>query len=68
MFRSFEISTARISLSFGSITTHQSHISSEPAFIAVSSTIEFNDFLILGIFLWFVLLNPVPDRNMTYFN
>jgi hypothetical protein len=36
MFRSFDISAARISLCFGSITT-QSHINSEPAFIAISS-------------------------------
>jgi hypothetical protein len=38
IFRSFDISNEMISLSIGSITTHQSHINSEePTFIAVLS-------------------------------
>src|SRR6476660_1839064 len=67
IFLSFDISIARISLSFGSIITHNQIYSKEPTLIKVSSIIYpsiflfFFPFLLCKCFLWFVFLYPLPD-------
>src|SRR6185437_1875062 len=67
IFRSLDIRKERISLSFGSITTH-TQMYYGPTLIMVSS-ITFSNFLFLfGYFFRFVLLYPVSDRNMISFD
>src|SRR6476659_5297191 len=76
---SIEISTAWIYLSFGSITT-QSHISSEPAFIAVSSTMNsmillFLQYFFVGLYFcnqfqietWLILTKSKKDNALAVF-
>ena len=79
-FHSFDMWKERISLSFGSITTHQSHSSSDPpAFIAVSSTMNSLISLLcknlIGLYFcfqcqidtWLIFINIKKDNALASF-
>ena len=66
MFLSFDISIARISLSFGSIITHSPIYSEEPTLIKVSSIIYPSIFLFFLVNIFFGLYFCIYFQIETY--
>ena len=66
MFLSFDISIARISLSFGSIITHSQIYSEEPTLIKVSSIIYPSIFLFFFVNIFFGLYFCIYFQIETY--